>query len=206
MTPTTRRRRSTTSSWSTALRASTLRRSRLPSKVSAGLSSTRIRRRSRPIRWWSRPATRSSSGRDISDLAPLASGSRRPGRRAPTGRTPASSTWNKGVVGVAPQATAHVMSYFDPAAPLGTSRSYALIARRILASTASLRFGDLLQIEIHIDGQIDGRTRVVPVETEPAIFEAVRLVTRVGIIVVEAGGNGDSNLDNFRDRKGRRVL
>jgi len=113
---------------------------------------------------------------------------------------------NKGVVGIAPQATAHIMSYFDPAGPLGTPRSYALIARRILASTASLRFGDVLQIEINIDGQVDGRTRVVPVETEPAIFEAIRLVTKVGIIVVEAGGNGDSNLDNFRDRKGRRVL
>lgn len=113
---------------------------------------------------------------------------------------------NLGIVGIAPKALPRVISYFDPAEPFGSKRLRITVASRILATTRSLRFGDVLQLEVQIDGRIDNIRTDVPVETDPGIFEAIRLITRLGIIVVEAAGNGNANLDHFRDVKGRAVL
>ena len=45
----------------------------------------------------------------------------------------------------------------------------------------------------------------MPIETDPACFEASLLVTHLGIIVVEAVGNGGADLDRFQ-RNGQFVL
>jgi serine protease len=48
---------------------------------------------------------------------------------------------------------------------------------------------------------------LVPVELEPAAFEAIRLATALGIVVVEAAGNGNNDFDSdVRDDEGRFVL
>jgi hypothetical protein len=90
--------------------------------------------------------------------------------------------------------------------PFGSRRIRAKIASRILASTASLRFGDVLQLEAQLDGTIDGVKTFVPVETDPGIFESIKLLTKVGIIVVEPAANGNANLDHFTNINGQRVL
>lgn len=113
---------------------------------------------------------------------------------------------NRGIVGIAPNAQPRVISYFDPVEPFGSRRSRAKIASRILASAASLQFGDVLQLEVQLDGIIDGKKTFVPVETDPGVFEAIKLLTKVGIIVVEPAANGNANLDNFINIKGQRVL
>jgi hypothetical protein len=37
----------------------------------------------------------------------------------------------------------------------------------------------------------------VPVEADPFVFDAIKLATKAGVIVVEAAGNGDADLDTF---------
>jgi hypothetical protein len=46
----------------------------------------------------------------------------------------------------------------------------------------------------------------LPVEVEPAVFDAIRHVTDAGIIVVEAAGNGGHDLDTFVNAANRHVL
>lgn len=113
---------------------------------------------------------------------------------------------NRGIVGIAPNALPRVISYFDPVEPFGSRRSRPKIASRILASAAALRFGDVLLLEVQLDGTIDGVKTLVPAETDPGIFEAIKLLTKVGIIVVEPAANGNANLDHFTNIKGQRVL
>ena len=113
---------------------------------------------------------------------------------------------NRGIVGIAPNALPRVISYFDPVEPFGSRRIRAKIASRILASAASLRSGDVLQLEVQLDGRIQGVRTFVPVETDPGVLEAIKLLTKVGIIVVEPAANGNANLDDFTDIRGQRVL
>jgi hypothetical protein len=46
----------------------------------------------------------------------------------------------------------------------------------------------------------------MPMETAPADFEMIRLATALGIVVVEAAGNGDNNLDNFQEASGGKFV
>ena len=46
----------------------------------------------------------------------------------------------------------------------------------------------------------------MPVEAEPAVFDAIKSATDQGIIVVEAAGNGSNDLDNFTNSAGKQVL
>ncbi len=46
----------------------------------------------------------------------------------------------------------------------------------------------------------------LPVEVEAAAFDAIRHVTDLGIVVVEAAGNGGHDLDAYLDGKNRHVL
>ena len=110
-----------------------------------------------------------------------------------------------GIVGMSPAALARVISYFDRAATFGTARVRSNIASRIPQAARSLRFGDVLQLEVQLEGTVSGTKTLVPVETDPAVFEAIRLVTRQGVVVVEAAGNGNADLDRFQ-RGGRTVL
>jgi hypothetical protein len=88
----------------------------------------------------------------------------------------------RGCVGVAPKAQPAVVSYH------GTSRPDA-----ILSALFHLRPGDVLLIEAQVWGPYgsDYEDRLLPVEIYPADWELIRLATDIGIVVVEAGGNGD---------------
>jgi hypothetical protein len=61
-----------------------------------------------------------------------------------------------------------------------------------------LSAGDVLLLEAQtwLD-PLTGSGPFVPVETEPAVFDVIRLATSLGIVVVEAGGNGGVDLDTY---------
>jgi hypothetical protein len=109
-----------------------------------------------------------------------------------------------GIVGMAPAALPRVISYFQRAGDSQT-RIRASVANRIASATRSLRFGDVLLLEVQVAGRIDGADTLVPVETDIACRDAIRLATKLGVIVVEAAGNGGRDLDHFQ-RGGRNVL
>jgi N-acetylmuramoyl-L-alanine amidase len=64
----------------------------------------------------------------------------------------------------------------------------------ILAATNALDRGDVMLVE---QQAIDG-TNPGPVEASDPIFNAIRTAVAKGIIVVEAGGNGGTDLDSWR--------
>ena len=102
---------------------------------------------------------------------------------------------NKGIVGIAPKAGAAVISRVNRrGAHLLTDQTAAMI----LKATILLGFGDVLLLEMTAAGR--------PVEILPAMFDAIKLATSCGVIVVEPAGNGGANLDDFRDDSGKRVL
>jgi hypothetical protein len=110
----------------------------------------------------------------------------------------------RGVVGIAPGATTDVISYAtrDPT----TNKTPQRVADMISAAARSLNFGDVLLLEAQFHELVDGQKKAVPVETARVVFDAIRLATAKGVIVVEAGGNGGFDLARFKDRKGRHVL
>src|SRR5213083_1403491 len=84
----------------------------------------------------------------------------------------------QGEIGIAPQCSGRVISQFQ-------SGIYNTPAA-ILGAVAVMALGDvpLPEAQSHEDGFN------VPVETEDATFHAIRLATALGIVVVEAAGNG----------------
>jgi serine protease len=95
----------------------------------------------------------------------------------------------KGDVGIAPSATARVISQWRTAATFNT-------ADTIVAAAAAMAFGDVLLLEAQTNY---GGYSLVPVEVEPAVYDAIRLATALGVVVVEAAGNGGNDLDNYMD-------
>ncbi|MEM8688828.1 MAG: S8 family peptidase, partial [Pseudomonadota bacterium] len=89
-----------------------------------------------------------------------------------------------GCVGIAPNiASVDVVSFF------GSTRPDA-----ILAAITNLSFGDVLLIEAQAWADFS-ILLLGPIEINDADFDALRLATALGIIVVEAGGNGTDNGD-----------
>jgi hypothetical protein len=101
----------------------------------------------------------------------------------------------KGDVGIAPSATARVISQWRSTTMFNT-------ADTIVAAAAAMEFGDVLLLEAQTNF---GGFSLVPVEVEPAVFDAIRLATALGIVVVEAAGNGGNDLDAYTDA-GNQVL
>lgn len=71
------------------------------------------------------------------------------------------------------------------------------MANAITTAATAMREGDILVLEVQIDGPAAGNTDYVPIEWESAaVYNAVVAAVGTGIIVVEAAGNGSQNLDD----------
>lgn len=83
------------------------------------------------------------------------------------------------------------------------SGSTANVPDAILAAAAALEFGNVLLLEVQT---VPPDPFGAPVEIRDDVFEAIRLASALGIIVVEAGGNGANNLDAITNGAGLQVL
>ncbi len=90
-----------------------------------------------------------------------------------------------GDVGIVPHVAARVISQYRPAYNTPDA---------ITAAVAAMSFGDVLLLEAQV---ATAGLNNMPVEAESATFDAIRLATSLGIVVVEAGGNGSNDLDAF---------
>lgn len=90
-----------------------------------------------------------------------------------------------GVTGGAPDATIRVASpfYFGGYRP----------ADAIAVASSQMVAGDVLLLEQQTPGPDGG---LIPLEWVASVYDAVRLATQAGRVVVEAAGNGGSNLDS----------
>ncbi|HEY2905732.1 MAG TPA: S8 family serine peptidase [Vicinamibacterales bacterium] len=102
-----------------------------------------------------------------------------------------------GFSGIAPnvQSVAVVSAKVSATDPV----SMASIADAIATAALQLAFGSVLVIEFQ-------SSEFLPCETDFACFQQIDLATSAGVVVVEAAGNGASDLDAFVDTSGRRTL
>ncbi len=106
-----------------------------------------------------------------------------------------------GCVGIVPNvASVDVVSYN------GSTRANA-----ILAAIVNLNFGDVLLLEAQV--YLNGTLMLGPIEAYDAEYEAIRLATALGIVVVEAGRNGTNNgfapaleMDTYSTLGGQAIL
>jgi serine protease len=97
----------------------------------------------------------------------------------------------RGVVGIAPSiASLRATSHFDGATALH-------VADAAVAALPSMSAGDVLLLEVQRGAAL------LPTESDVADFDAIRLATARGIIVVAAAGNGGNDLDAWTDASGR---
>jgi serine protease len=77
----------------------------------------------------------------------------------------------------------------------------------ILAAIPTLGFGDVLLIELQSSFSSGGTSwNNMLFEGFPPQFDAIRLATALGIVVVECGGNGSNDLDTFTNAAGHFIL
>jgi hypothetical protein len=74
------------------------------------------------------------------------------------------------------------------------------VADALLAAVAANPRPNVVLIEVQIGAL------ALPVETDPANFDAIRVAVASGIVVVEAGGNGSNDLDAWTDASGKHIL
>ncbi len=92
-----------------------------------------------------------------------------------------------GVTGISPDAVISAVSFTN----INTATAIRMAADR-------LRAGDIMLLEIHRPGPEangTGQYGYVAIEWWPDDFAAIRYATKKGVIVVEAAGNGQQNLD-----------
>lgn len=106
-----------------------------------------------------------------------------------------------GGVGLAPAARCHVMSWWT----VGVGPPE--LANRIIQAVFHLSDGDVLLLEAQLHAEIDGIIDTpVPPEIDLQVFRAIQLATQLGIVVIEAAGNGGRNLEHYRGPDGRHVF
>ncbi len=106
--------------------------------------------------------------------------------------------------GIAPQVNGYVISQWRPDGSFNT-------ADAIIAAISKLDYGDIILLEAQIYNCSESES-LLPVEIQHAVFEVIHMATALGIIVIEAAGNGKkslgegSDLDNFTDGHGKNPL
>jgi hypothetical protein len=99
-----------------------------------------------------------------------------------------------GVVGIAPAVTSvRMTSHYDAATDTALH-----VADAILAAIPVMTVGDVLLLEV--------QRNYLPSEVDDADFDAIRLAVASGIVVVEASGNGDTDLDAYVNAAGDQIL
>ncbi len=107
--------------------------------------------------------------------------------------------------GIAPATTAFGVSPLN-----GTDYSVAsAIYGALTSSTIGLSYGDVMLLEVQAVYHLDP-TKNVPIEIRADVFDAIRLATALGVIVVEPSGTnplgGNLNLDGVTDDEGQFVF
>ncbi|HMJ60771.1 MAG TPA: S8 family peptidase, partial [Bryobacteraceae bacterium] len=103
-----------------------------------------------------------------------------------------------GGVGVAPSASGRVVSQQRTAASYNTPDA-------ILSAVTSMSFGDVLLLEAQEYDPV-GLLYYWPVEIADATFDAIRLATALGVVVIEAGCNGSYDLDAYTNLSGKKIF
>lgn len=109
----------------------------------------------------------------------------------------AASDNTVGCVGITPEiASVRVVGQWLSGGGYSTSQP-------ILDAMATMAFGDVLLLEAQTS--LWGYVKV-PVEIEPAVFDVIRLATALGIVVIEAAGNGGVDLDTVVNPSGEQIF
>jgi serine protease len=99
-----------------------------------------------------------------------------------------------GIVGIAPSlASVRVVSHYEAA-----TNTALHVADAIVAAVAANPQPHALLLEV--------QRNLLPTETDEGDFDAIRLAVASGVIVVEAGGNGNMDLDAWMDSSGQFAL
>jgi hypothetical protein len=102
----------------------------------------------------------------------------------------------RGDIGIAPRASGRCVSQYRSSTNYNT-------AAAILSAAGSMSPGDVMLLEAQTS--VAGSS-YLPVEVETAAFDAIRHAVDLGIVVIEAGGNGSNDLDAWRDASGKARL
>ncbi|GAB1319995.1 Peptidase S8/S53 domain-containing protein [Madurella fahalii] len=103
-----------------------------------------------------------------------------------------------GGVGIVPAARGRVVSQHRDDGSYNTPAA-------ILDAAAYMSFGDILLLEAQEYDPVSG-FYFWPVEVADANYEAIRIATDLGIVVVEAGCNGGYDLDAYVDLSGQSIF
>ena len=107
-----------------------------------------------------------------------------------------------GGVGITPNANGYIVSQWRPDGTFNT-------ADAIMSAIAHLNAGDILLLEAQSFDAIYTK-KIWPVEIQDANFQLIQLATALGIVVIEAAGNGmysmGNDLDGYTDHNGGNIF